>query len=47
MDIFLRDLLQRIPDRFVETLELPWPRKQIARFLNLLEAYAQENNVNY
>ncbi len=43
----LEEDIKNLTQRFEETLELPWPRKQIARFLNLLEAYAQENNVNY
>jgi hypothetical protein len=43
----LEEDIKNLTQRFEETLELPWPRKQIARFLNLLEAYAQENNIKY
>ena len=43
----LEEDIKNLTQRFEETLELPWPRKQIARFLNLLEAYVQENNINY
>ena len=43
----LEEDIKNLTQRFEETLELPWPRKQIARFLNLLEAYVQENNIAY
>ncbi len=43
----LEEDIKNLTQRFEETLELPWPRKQIARFLNLLEAYTQENSVSY
>jgi hypothetical protein len=43
----LEEDIKNLTQRFEETLELPWPKEQVARFLNLLEAYAQENNVNY
>ncbi|NPA13831.1 MAG: replication initiation protein [Aquificae bacterium] len=43
----LEEDIKNLTQKFEETLELPWPKKQIARFLNLLEAYVQENNINY
>jgi hypothetical protein len=43
----LEEDIKNLTQKFEETLELPWPKEQIARFLNLLEAYVQENNINY
>jgi AraC-like DNA-binding protein len=43
----LEEDIKNLTQRFEEALELPWSRKQIARFLNLLEAYTQENNIAY